>query len=147
MQGASRDTGVFHRFVNHPFELMVALVSLVPPIALGLDDGIYNSPLVMYQLPQPWLAMWVLICLAGGVMVSLGLWFNQIPPVVAGLRLTSLGWSTFFWYCEVGLQDPTPHIDLFVLAGAIIVVVSVLQAQRLSRRYKVLRRSVLKVGG
>lgn len=136
------------RILDYPFELMVALVSLLPPLMLGLNSDMYtNTSIVVRQLDPPFATVWAFICICGGALVLIGLLANSIHPVYVGLRLTSVGWSVFFILCELYLPAPKPHSDLFVLAGFIIVGVSVTHATRLSRRYRALQRSVNRIGG
>lgn len=145
MLKASRDTKTLREMMNYPFELMVGLVSLLPPLLIGLDPNTYESLQIVRQLSMPFTVAWAVVCIVGGLCVLWGLRGDSIPPIVVGLRLTSLGWVTFFIITSVSLPAPKPHLDIFVFTGAIIVGVSMAHSVQLSRRYKALRRSIRRV--
>ena len=147
MPRASRDTKSIREMMNYPFELMVGLVSLLPPLLLGLDPDTYDELKIVSELNIVFATAWATVCIVGGLAVLWGLRTDSIPPVVVGLRLTSLGWVTFFVISTMSLPSPKPHYDIFVLTGAIIVGISMAQSAILSRRYKALRRSVRRVEG
>ena len=147
MPRASRDTKSVREMMNYPFELMVGLVSLLPPLLIGLDPNTYDELRIVAELNIVFATAWATICIVGGWAVLWGLRTDSIPPIVVGLRLTSLGWVTFFVISTMSIPSPKPHYDIFVLTGAIIVVISVAQSAILSRRYKSLRRSVRRVEG
>ena len=147
MPRASRDTKSVREMMNYPFELMVGLVSLLPPLLIGLDPNTYDELRIVAELNIVFATAWATICIVGGWAVLWGLRTDSIPPIVVGLRLTSLGWVTFFVISTMSIPSPKPHYDIFVLTGAIIVGISVAQSAILSRRYKSLRRSVRRVEG
>ena len=147
MPKASRDTKSVREMMNYPFELMVGLVSLLPPLLLGLDPDTYDELKIVSELNIVFATAWATVCIVGGLAVLWGLRTDSIPPVVVGLRLTSLGWVTFFVISTMSLPSPKPHYDIFVLTGAIIVGISMAQSAVLSRRYAALRRSVRRVKG
>ena len=147
MPRASRDTKSVREMMNYPFELMVGLVSLLPPLLLGLDPDTYDELKIVSELNIVFATAWATICIVGGLAVLWGLRTDSIPPIVVGLRLTSLGWVTFFVISTMSLPSPKPHYDIFVLTGAIIVGISMAQSAILSRRYAALRRSVRRVKG
>ena len=147
MPRASRDTKSVREMMNYPFELMVGLVSLLPPLLIGLDPNTYDELRIVAELNIVFATAWATICIVGGWAVLWGLRTDSIPPIVVGLRLTSLGWVTFFVISTMSIPSPKPHYDIFVLTGAIIVVISVAQSAILSRRYAALRRSVRRVKG
>ena len=147
MPRASRDTKSVREMMNYPFELMVGLVSLLPPLLLGLDPDTYDELKIVSELNIVFATAWATVCIVGGLAVLWGLRTDSIPPIVVGLRLTSLGWVTFFVISTMSLPSPKPHYDIFVLTGAIIVGVSMAQSAILSRRYAALRRSVRRVKG
>ena len=145
MPRASRDTKSVREMMNYPFELMVGLVSLLPPLLLGLDPDTYDELKIVSELNIVFATAWATVCIVGGLAVLWGLRTDSIPPIVVGLRLTSLGWVTFFVISTMSLPSPKPHYDIFVLTGAIIVGISMAQSAILSRRYAALRRSVRRV--
>ena len=147
MPMASRDTKSVREMMNYPFELMVGLVSLLPPLLLGLDPDTYDELKIVSELNIVFATAWATVCIVGGLTVLWGLRTDSIPPIVVGLRLTSLGWVTFFVISTMSLPSPKPHYDIFVLTGAIIVGISMAQSAILSRRYAALRRSVRRVKG
>ena len=147
MPRASRDTKSIREMMNYPFELMVGLVSLLPPLLLGLDPDTYDELRIVSELNIVFATAWATVCIVGGLAVLWGLRTDSIPPIVVGLRLTSLGWVTFFVISTMSLPSPKPHYDIFVLTGAIIVGISMAQSAILSRRYAALRRSVRRVKG
>ena len=147
MPRASRDTKSVREMMNYPFELMVGLVSLLPPLLIGLDPDTYDGLKVVSELNIVFATAWATVCIVGGLAVLWGLRTDSIPPIVVGLRLTSLGWVTFFVISTMSLPSPKPHYDIFVLTGAIIVGISMAQSAILSRRYAALRRSVRRVKG
>ena len=147
MPRASRDTKSVREMMNYPFELMVGLVSLLPPLLLGLDPDTYDELKIVSELNIVFATAWATVCIVGGLAVLWGLRTDSIPPIVVGLRLTSLGWVTFFVISTMSLPSPKPHYDIFVLTGAIIVGISLAQSAILSRRYAALRRSVRRVKG
>ena len=147
MPRASRDTKSVREMMNYPFELMVGLVSLLPPLLLGLDPDTYDELKIVSELNIVFATAWATVCIVGGLAVLWGLRTDSIPPIVVGLRLTSLGWVTFFVISTMSLPSPKPHYDIFVLTGSIIVGISLAQASILSRRYAALRRSVRRVKG
>ena len=147
MPKASRDTKSVRDMMNYPFELMVGLVSLLPPLLLGLDPDTYDELKIVSELNIVFATAWATVCIVGGLAVLWGLRTDSIPPIVVGLRLTSLGWVTFFVISTMSLPSPKPHYDIFVLTGAIIVGISMAQSAILSRRYAALRRSVQRVKG
>ena len=147
MPRASRDTKSIREMMNYPFELMVGLVSLLPPLLLGLDPDTYDELKIVSELNIVFATAWATVCIVGGLAVLWGLRTDSIPPIVVGLRLTSLGWVTFFVISTMSLPSPKPHYDIFVLTGAIIVGISMAQSAILSRRYAALRRSVRRVKG
>ena len=147
MPKASRDTKSVREMMNYPFELMVGLVSLLPPLLLGLDPDTYDELKIVSELNIVFATAWATVCIVGGLAVLGGLRTDSIPPIVVGLRLTSLGWVTFFVISTMSLPSPKPHYDIFVLTGAIIVGISMAQSAILSRRYAALRRSVRRVKG
>ena len=147
MPRASRDTKSIREMMNYPFELMVGLVSLLPPLLLGLDPDTYDELRIVSELNIVFATAWATVCIVGGLAVLRGLHTDSIPPIVVGLRLTSLGWVTFFVISTMSLPSPKPHYDIFVLTGAIIVGISMAQSAILSRRYAALRRSVRRVKG
>ena len=147
MPRASRDTKSVREMMNYPFELMVGLVSLLPPLLLGLDPDTYDGLKIVSELNIVFATAWATVCIVGGLAVLWGLRTDSIPPIVVGLRLTSLGWVTFFVISTMSLPSPKPHYDIFVLTGAIIVGISMAQSAILSRRYAALRRSVRRVKG
>ena len=147
MPRASRDTKSVREMMNYPFELMVGLVSLLPPLLLGLDPDTYDELKIVSELNIVFATAWATVCIVGGLAVLWGLRTDSIPPIVVGLRLTSLGWVTFFVISTMSLPSPKPHYDIFVLTGAIIVGISMAQSAILSRRYAALRRSVRRVEG
>ena len=147
MPKASRDTKTIREMMNYPFELMVGLVSLLPPLLLGLDPDTYDELKIVSELNIVFATAWATVCIVGGLAVLWGLRTDSIPPIVVGLRLTSLGWVTFFVISTMSLPSPKPHYDIFVLTGAIIVGISMAQSAILSRRYAALRRSVRRVKG
>ena len=147
MPRASRDTKSIREMMNYPFELMVGLVSLLPPLLLGLDPDTYDELKIVSELNIVFATAWATVCIVGGLAVLWGLRTDSIPPIVVGLRLTSLGWVTFFVISTMSLPSPKPHYDIFVLTGAIIVGISLAQSAILSRRYAALRRSVRRVKG
>ena len=147
MPRASRDTKSVREMMNYPFELMVGLVSLLPPLLLGLDPDTYDELKIVSALNIVFATAWATVCIVGGLAVLWGLRTDSIPPIVVGLRLTSLGWVTFFVISTMSLPSPKPHYDIFVLTGAIIVGISMAQSAILSRRYAALRRSVRRVKG
>ena len=147
MPRASRDTKSVREMMNYPFELMVGLVSLLPPLLLGLDPDTYDELKIVSELNIVFATAWATVCIVGGLAVLWGLRTDSIPPIVVGLRLTSLGWVTFFVISTMSLPSPKPHYDIFVLTGAIIVGISLAQSAILSRRYTALRRSVRRVKG
>ena len=147
MPRASRDTKSVREMMNYPFELMVGLVSLLPPLLIGLDPNTYDELRIVAELNIVFATAWATVCIVGGLAVLWGLRTDSIPPIVVGLRLTSLGWVTFFVISTMSLQSPKPHYDIFVLTGAIIVGISMAQSAILSRRYAALRRSVRRVKG
>ena len=147
MPRASRDTKSVREMMNYPFELMVGLVSLLPPLLLGLDPDTYDELKIVSELNIVFATAWATVCIVGGLAVLWGLRTDSIPPIVVGLRLTSLGWVTFFVISTMSLPSPKPHYDIFVLTGAIIVGISMAQSAILSRRYAALRRSVWRVKG
>ena len=147
MPRASRDTKSVREMMNYPFELMVGLVSLLPPLLIGLDPNTYDGLKVVSELNIVFATAWATVCIVGGLAVLWGLRTDSIPPIVVGLRLTSLGWVTFFVISTMSLPSPKPHYDIFVLTGAIIVGISMAQSAILSRRYAALRRSVRRVKG
>ena len=147
MPRASRDTKSVREMMNYPFELMVGLVSLLPPLLLGLDPDTYDELRIVSELNIVFATAWATVCIVGGLAVLWGLRTDSIPPIVVGLRLTSLGWVTFFVISTMSLPSPKPHYDIFVLTGAIIVGISMAQSAILSRRYAALRRSVRRVKG
>lgn len=145
MLKASRDTKTLREMMNYPFELMVGLVSLLPPLLIGLDPGTYDELRIVAELNIVFATAWATICIVGGCAVLWGLRSDLIPPIVVGLRLTSLGWVTFFAITSLSLPSPKPHFDIFVLTGAIIVGISMAHSVKLSRRYTALRRSIRRV--
>lgn len=147
MPRASRDTKSVREMMNYPFELMVGLVSLLPPLLIGMDPDTYDGLKIVSELNLVYATAWATICIAGGSSVLWGLRSDSIPPIVIGLRLTSLGWVTFFYISIMSIPSPKPHFDIFVLTGAIIVGISLAQSAILSRRYAALRRSVRRVKG
>ena len=147
MPRVSRDTKSVREMMNYPFELMVGLVSLLPPLLIGLDPDTYDGLKVVSELNIVFATAWATICIVGGLAVLWGLRTDSIPPIVVGLRLTSLGWVTFFVISTMSLPSPKPHYDIFVLTGAIIVGISLAHSATLSRRYAALRRSVQRVKG
>ena len=147
MPRASRDTKSVREMMNYPFELMVGLVSLLPPLLIGLDPNTYDELRIVAELNIVFATAWATVCIVGGLAVLWGLRTDSIPPIVVGLRLTSLGWVTFFVISTMSLPSPKPHYDIFVLTGAIIVGISMAQSAILSRRYAALRRSVRRVKG
>ena len=147
MPRVSRDTKSVREMMNYPFELMVGLVSLLPPLLIGLDPNTYDGLKIVSELNIVFATAWATICIVGGLAVLWGLRTDSIPPIVVGLRLTSLGWVTFFVISTMSLPSPKPHYDIFVLTGAIIVGISMAQSAILSRRYAALRRSVRRVKG
>ena len=147
MPRASRDTKSVREMMNYPFELMVGLVSLLPPLLLGLDPDTYDELKIVSELNIVFATAWATVCIVGGLAVLWGLRTDSIPPIVVGLRLTSLGWVTFFVISTMSLPSPKPHYDIFVLTGAIIVGISLAQSAVLSRRYVALHRSVRRVKG
>ena len=147
MPRASRDTKSVREMMNYPFELMVGLVSLLPPLLIGLDPNTYDELRIIAKLNIVYATAWATICIVGGWAVLWGLRTDSIPPIVVGLRLTSLGWVTFFVISTMSLPAPKPHYDILILTGAIIVGISMAQSAILSRRYKALRRSVRRVEG
>ena len=147
MPRASRDTKSIREMMNYPFELMVGSVSLLPPLLLGLDPDTYDELKIVSELNIVFATSWATVCIVGGLAVLWGLRTDSIPPIVVGLRLTSLGWVTFFVISTMSLPSPKPHYDIFVLTGAIIVGISMAQSAILSRRYAALRRSVRRVEG
>ena len=147
MPRVSRDTKSVREMMNYPFELMVGLVSLLPPLLLGLDPDTYDELKIVSELNIVFATAWATVCIVGGLAVLWGLRTDSIPPIVVGLRLTSLGWVTFFVISTMSLPSPKPHYDIFVLTGAIIVGISLAQSAVLSRRYTALRRSVRRVKG
>ena len=147
MPRASRDTKSVREMMNYPFELMVGLVSLLPPLLLGLDPDTYDELKIVSELNIVFATAWATVCIVGGLAVLWGLRTDSIPPIVVGLRLTSLGWVTFFVISTMSLPSPKPHYDIFVLTGAIIVGISMAQSAILSRRYAALHRSVRRVKG
>ena len=147
MPRASRDTKSVREMMNYPFELMVGLVSLLPPLLLGLDPDTYDELKIVSELNIVFATAWATVCIVGGLAVLWGLRTDSIPPIVVGLRLTSLGGVTFFVISTMSLPSPKPHYDIFVLTGAIIVGISMAQSAILSRRYAALRRSVRRVKG
>ena len=147
MPRASRDTKSVREMMNYPFELMVGLVSLLPPLLLGLDPDTYDELKIVSELNIVFATAWATVCIVGGLAVLWGLRTDSIPPIVVGLRLTSLGWVTFFVISTMSIPSPKPHYDIFVLTGAIIVGISMAQSAILSRRYAALRRSVRRVKG
>ena len=147
MPRVSRDTKSVREMMNYPFELMVGLVSLLPPLLLGLDPDTYDELKIVSELNIVFATAWATVCIVGGLAVLWGLRTDSIPPIVVGLRLTSLGWVTFFVISTMSLPSPKPHYDIFVLTGAIIVGISLAQSAVLSRRYAALRRSVRRVKG
>ena len=147
MPKASRDTKTIREMMNYPFELMVGLVSLLPPLLIGLDPNTYDELRIVAELNIVFATAWATICIVGGWAVLWGLRTDSIPPLVVGLRLTSLGWVTFFVISTMSIPSPKPHYDIFVLTGAIIVGISLAQSAILSRRYAALRRSVRRVEG
>ena len=147
MPRASRDTKSVREMMNYPFELMVGLVSLLPPLLLGLDPDTYDELKIVSELNIVFATAWATVCIVGGLAVLWGLRTDSIPPIVVCLRLTSLGWVTFFVISTMSLPSPKPHYDIFVLTGAIIVGISMAQSAILSRRYAALRRSVRRVKG
>ena len=147
MPRASRDTKSIREMMNYPFELMVGLVSLLPPLLIGMDPDTYDGLKIVAELNIVFATAWATICIVGGGAVLWGLRTDSIPPIVVGLRLTSLGWVTFFVIATMSLPSPKPHFDIFVLTGAIIVGISLAQSAILSRRYSALRRSVRRVKG
>ena len=147
MPKASWDTKSVREMMNYPFELMVGLVSLLPPLLLGLDPDTYDELKIVSELNIVFATAWATVCIVGGLAVLWGLRTDSIPPIVVGLRLTSLGWVTFFVISTMSLPSPKPHYDIFVLTGAIIVGISLAQSAILSRRYAALRRSVRRVKG
>ena len=147
MPRASRDTKSVREMMNYPFELMVGLVSLLPPLLLGLDPDTYDELKIVSELNIVFATAWATVCIVGGLAVLWGLRTDSIPPIVVGLRLTSLGWVTFFVISTMSLPSPKPHYDIFVLTGAIIVGISLAQSAILSRRYAALRRGVRRVKG
>ena len=147
MPRVSRDTKSVREMMNYPFELMVGLVSLLPPLLLGLDPDTYDELKIVSELNIVFATAWATVCIVGGLAVLWGLRTDSIPPIVVGLRLTSLGWVTFFVISTMSLPSPKPHYDIFVLTGAIIVGISMAQSAILSRRYAALRRSVRRVKG
>lgn len=147
MPRASRGTKSVREMMNYPFELMVGLVSLLPPLLIGLDPDTYDELKIVSELNIVFATAWATVCIVGGWAVLWGLRTDSIPPIVVGLRLTSLGWVTFFVISTMSLPSPKPHYDIFVLTGAIIVGISMAQSAILSRRYAALRRSVRRVKG
>ena len=147
MPKASRGTKTIREMMNYPFELMVGLVSLLPPLLIGLDPDTYDELKIVSELNIVFATAWATVCIVGGLAVLWGLRTDSIPPIVVGLRLTSLGWVTFFVISTMSLPSPKPHYDIFVLTGAIIVGISMAQSAILSRRYAALRRSVQRVKG
>ena len=147
MPRASRDTKSVREMMNYPFELMVGLVSLLPPLLIGLDPNTYDELKIVSELNIVFATVWATVCIVGGLVVLWGLRTDSIPPIVVGLRLTSSGWVTFFVISTMSLPSPKPHYDIFVLTGAIIVGISMAQSAILSRRYVALRRSVRRVKG
>lgn len=147
MPKASRDTKSVREMMNYPFELMVGLVSLLPPLLIGMDPDTYDGLKIVSELNIVYATAWATVCIVGGLAVLWGLRTDSIPPIVVGLRLTSLGWVTFFVISTMSLPSPKPHYDIFVLTGAIIVGISMAQSAILSRRYAALRRSVRRVKG
>ena len=145
MPTAGRDTKSIREMMNYPFELMVGLVSLLPPLLIGLDPGTYEHLRIVADLNIVFSTAWATICIVGGLAVLWGLRSDSIPPIVVGLRLTSLGWVTFFIISSMSIPSPKPHFDIFVLTGAIIVGISLAQSAALSRRYTALRRSIRRV--
>lgn len=145
MLKASRDTKTLREMMNYPFELMVGLVSLLPPLLIGLDPGTYDELRIVAELNIVFATAWATICIVGGCAVLWGLRSDLIPPIVVGLRLTSLGWVTFFIITSLSLPSPRPHFDIFVLTGSIIVGISMAHSVALSRRYKALSRSIRRV--
>lgn len=142
MPKASRDTKSLREMMNYPFELMVGLVSLLPPLLIGLDPGTYDELKIVAELNIVFASAWATICIVGGGSVLWGLRSDLIPPIVVGLRLTSLGWTTFFIISSLSIPAPKPHFDIFVLTGAIIVGTSLAHSVTLSRRYTTLRRII-----
>lgn len=142
MPKASRDTKTLREMLNYPFELMVGLVSLLPPLLIGLDPGTYDELKIVAELNIVFASAWATICIVGGWSVLYGLRSDSIPPIVVGLRLTSLGWTTFFIISSLSIPAPKPHFDIFVLTGAIIVGISMAHSVTLSRRYTALRRII-----
>ena len=147
MPRVSRDTKSIREMMNYPFELMVGLVSLLPPLLLGLDPDTYDELKIVSELNIVFATAWATVCIVGGLAVLWGLRTDSIPPIVVGLRLTSLGWVTFFVISTMSIPSPKPHYDIFVLTGAIIVGISMAQSAILSRRYAALRRSARRVKG
>lgn len=145
MLKARRDTKTLREMMNYPFELMVGLVSLLPPLLIGLDPGTYDELRIVAELNIVFATAWATICIVGGCAVLWGLRSDLIPPIVVGLRLSSLGWVTFFAITSLSLPSPKPHFDIFVLTGAIIVGISMAHSVKLSRRYTALRRSIRRV--
>ena len=145
MPTAGRDTKTIREMMNYPFELMVGLVSLLPPLLIGLDPGTYDELRIVAELNIVFATAWATICIVGGCAVLWGLRSDLIPPIVVGLRLSSLGWVTFFAITSLSLPSPKPHFDIFVLTGAIIVGISMAHSVKLSRRYTALRRSIRRV--
>ena len=142
MLKVSRDTKSLRKMMSHPFELMVGSVSLLPPLLIGLDPGTYDELKIVAELNIVFASAWAIICIVGGGSVLYGLWSDWIPPIVGGLRLTSLGWVAFFTISCLSIPGPKPHFDIFVLTGAIIVGISLAHSVTLSRRYTALRRSM-----
>lgn len=145
MRGVGK--GAWRRVFDYPFELTIALVSLLPPLVLGLDDDLFVTGVVVRQLERPFDVIWAIICIGGGLSIMYGLITNNIPPLYVGLRMTSLGWGVFCYLCVLMLPDPKPHINLFALAAAVIIGMSLCQASRLAKRYKSLRRAAAKLLG
>lgn len=145
MLKASRDTKTLREMMNYPFELMVGLVSLLPPLLIGLDPDTYDELSIVAELNIVFATAWATICIVGGCSVLWGLRSDLIPPIVVGLRLTSLGWVTFFIIASMSIPSPKPHFDIFVLTGSIIVGISMAHSVKLSRRYKALSRSIRRV--
>lgn len=138
--------GAWRRMLDHPFELTMTLVSLLPPLLLGLDDDLFATDAVVQQLDRPFDVIWAIICIGGGLSVMYGLVTDNIPPLYVGLRMTSLGWGVFCYLCVLLLPDPKPHINLFALSAAVIIGMSLCQASRLAKRYKSLRRAAKLLG-
>ena len=138
--------GAWRRVFDYPFELTIALVSLLPPLVLGLDDDLFATDAVVQQLDRPFDVIWAIICIGGGLSIVYGLVTNNIPPLYVGLRMTSLGWGVFSYLCVLLLPDPKPHISLFALSTAVIIGMSLCQASRLAKRYRSLRRAAKLLG-